>query len=340
MPPLDPAIGDGLGKTRAFLQQEILPRFPEIAALLGHDSVLFSTAGQGVVLTSDSFIARPAVFPGGDLGTLVVSGIANDLLCSGAWPQALFVNLMLGPACDQQLLSQILDSLSATSRQIGLRLLGGDTKYLPDERGFDICVAAFGIGSPRWGSGLLSMASVNEGDVLICTGSIGNHAIALLSAREGLGFERVVVSDCVPLNQLVSGLMYRHEEEIVALHDLTRGGLGGALMEVAQLGGCNVTVQAERIPVDDHVRAAAEMLGLDPIFLTNEGKLLAVVKPGMADEIVWTLQGLEGGASAAIIGAIDQSTGADPSPPVRIKDERGVLRILDEPAGLAVPRLC
>jgi hydrogenase expression/formation protein HypE len=335
----DPAIGDGLRATREFLTSRVATRLPGLERYLGDDSAVVPWHAESVVCASDTFIVQPAVFPGGDLGTLAVAGVTNDLLCSGARPAVLMLNIIAGPRATDDLVDRVLESVARTSRSVGARIVGGDTKYLPEQPHLDLAVAAFGVGSLHWRKQPFNLRDARNDDVLICTGTLANHSIAVLSAREGLGFERVITSDCAPLVELVGAAAQAGQEDLVAIRDLTRGGLGGALCDLAELCRCDVDVDTAEIPVDRHVRAACEMLGLDPLFLANEGKLLLVVRPRVADAVLAAVRDTEQGSKAAVIGSI-----ADPAAGVGIVRLRagpeGPTRTLVEPTGLAVPRLC
>ncbi len=341
MSTIDQAIGDGLGRTRDFLSHSVIPRFPGLSAFAGEDSATLDWPAGHVVCTSDSFIVDPVVFPGGDLGVLAVAGVVNDLLCSGGWPAVLMLNLVLGPAATPDLVDRILGSVARTASAVGCRVVGGDTKFLPDAPRLVMAVAAFGLGQLRWRDRPYSLADARPGDQIICTGSVGDHSIAVLSAREGLGFERVVRSDCAPLTGIVQAVMTAHGDAVVGLRDLTRGGLGGALFELAGACGFPVALLAGTVPVAPPVQAASEMLGLDPLFLTNEGRMIIVARADRADQVVRTLRRTAPDDAAVIVGTVlDRPPGGPLDPGVVVRHASGWDEPLDEPSGIPVPRLC
>lgn len=332
---IEPALGDGLGATREFVER-LAQLFPGLSDQLGEDAVTFNAGSDAFAITSDSFAVEPIFFPGGDLGTLAVCGVVNDLACRGAAPEALLLNVLAGPAATAAELDRVMESVAASCANAGMRLVGGDTKYLTGTE-VGIVLSAFGVGRVGPWPHELTLRSAEPGDRIICTGTLANHAVAVLSQREGLGFERVVHSDCQPLWPVVEALQEVAPDGVAGLRDLTRGGLGAALLDLARMSDHAVTVDAGEVPVDTLVRAACEMLALDPMFLVNEGRLMVVAREHETHRILEALRMLEPSRGAAVIGEVTaRARGSDL---VTVVTD-GVRSPLNEPAGLAAPRLC
>ena len=229
-----------------------------------------------------------------------------------------------------------MESCASACATAGIALLGGDTKYLTGTQ-VGLVLSAFGIGQVADWPRTLSLRGAEPGDCIICTGTIANHAIAVLSEREGLGFERVVRSDCQPLWPVVEALNAVVPDGVVALRDLTRGGLGGALVDLAHMCGHGVTVRRDAVPIARLVEGACEMLGLDPIFLVNEGCLMVVARADRAECILEVLRALDATSAAAVVGEVRTRRSTSDLATIIAQ---GVESVLVEPTSLSLPRLC
>jgi len=303
----------------------------------------------GVVVSTDSFTVKPIVFPGGDIGRLAVSGTVNDVLMVGGEPRALAFAMVLEEGLELELLEKILESAAATAREAGVAIVTGDTKVV--ERGSvdKAIITTTGVGfrhrlldwnlevvkkyrsnfSSRW----LLDKNIRPGDKIILTGYVGDHAIALLSVREGLRFATNVVSDVAPLNSVVEKAL--EVGGVVAMKDPTRGGVAGVLNEWAEKSGFGIEIYEEKIPVREEVRNACEYLGLDPLELGNEGKAVIAVVPEKAEEVLEAIRETPLGKNAEIIGEVVKEHNF-----VVMRTAIGGLRVVPPPIGDPVPRIC
>ncbi len=312
------------------------------------DALDDSAVVDGIVFTTDSHTVKPIFFPGGDIGSLSVAGTVNDLSVVGAEPLALSSGFVLEEGLGFGELERVLRSMAATCRRAGVPVVTGDTKVV--ERGAvqKILINTSGIGrrSPyldwnlkearrhrRVRSDWLLDSNLRPGDKLILSGTVGDHGIAVLSQREGYGFESVVRSDVQPLNKMVAGAL--KVGGVVAAKDPTRGGLANLLNEWARKSGVGIMVEEDAIPVSDGVRSACEMLGIDPLAIGNEGKAVFGVVKERAGDVLRALKRTREGRRAAIIG---EATAAVKG--VVLHTVVGGKRILEQPAGDPIPRIC
>ncbi|MEM3607797.1 MAG: hydrogenase expression/formation protein HypE [Candidatus Bathyarchaeia archaeon] len=309
-----------------------------------------SAVVEGVVFTSDSHTVKPLFFPGGDIGSLAVAGTVNDLAVLGARPVALSCALLIEEGFPFSDLERILSSMRDTCRMAGVHIATGDTKVLEKGALEGLIVNTSGIGfrSPfldgnlrvveesrgvRVGGRWLLDSNLRPGDKLIVSGTIGDHGMALMAYREGYGFGAKLESDIKPLNKVVEELL--KIGGIVAMKDPTRGGLAAALNEWSRKSGVGLELEEASIPVKEDVRAACEMLGIDPLEVGNEGKLLIAVVPGKAEEILEELRSTPEGRDAALIGeAVNTFEG------VVLRTEVGGRRLVPPPIGDPIPRIC
>lgn len=309
-----------------------------------------SAVVEGVVFTSDSHTVRPLFFPGGDVGSLAVAGTVNDLAVLGARPTALSCALVIEEGFPFSDLERILSSMRDTCRMAGVYIVTGDTKVLEKGAVDSLIVNTSGIGfrSPfldenfriveesrgvKVGKRWLLDSNLRPGDKLIVSGTIGDHGMALMAYREGYGFAGDLQSDVKPLNRVVEGLL--KVGGVVAMKDPTRGGLAAALNEWSRKSGVGLELDESSIPVREGVKAACEMLGIDPLEVGNEGKLLIAVVPEKAEEILEELRSTPEGRDAAIIGeAVDKFEG------VVLKTEVRGRRLIPPPIGDPIPRIC
>ncbi len=283
-----------------------------------------------LAVTTDSYVVDPWEFPGGNLGDLAVCGTVNDLAMVGARPLYLTAGFVLPEGFALRDLDRIVAHMARRAREAGVRVVAGDTKVVPD--GGPIVNTA-GVGVLPEGREI-SGAAARPGDAVLLTGEVGRHGIAVLSRREGLGFDADVTSDVAPLSGLVAGMLDAGVD-IHALRDPTRGGVAGALNEIAAQSAVEIVIEEGRVPVPRAVRAACDLLGYDPLEVANEGCAVVIVPPGHAERALEVLRAHPLGRRAARVGEVRSGPGR-----VVARTELGALRFVDEPAGELLPRIC
>ena len=291
-------------------------------------------AGGRLAMTTDSFVVRPLFFPGGDIGKLAVYGTVNDLAMSGARPLYLSAGFILEEGLPMDTLRQVVDSMSAASREVGARIITGDTKVVDRGKGDGIFINTAGVGLVPPGIDIAPQRVV-PGDVLLVSGDLGRHGMAVMSVREGLGFESELESDCASLAGLVEAMSVLGTD-LHCLRDLTRGGLAAALNEIALDVQVGIELEEAAIPVSEPVAAACEILGLDPLYVASEGRLVAFVAPQSAGRVLDILRHHPAAHGPAIIGRVtDVYPGS-----VEVRSLMGGGRILDLLSGEQMPRIC
>lgn len=284
--------------------------------------------------TIDSFVVKPYFFPGGDIGKLAVCGTVNDLAVQGAEPLFLAASFILEEGFPVAELEKITTSMADTAEAAGVGIVTGDTKVVDRGSCDSIYIATAGIGTIRPGADLTGR-SIAPGDKIILNGFLGDHGIAVLSSREGLKFRTRLVSDCAPLNRLVTAITTA-SRGVKWMRDPTRGGVAATLNEVVAAAGFGIRIFEETIPVRGEVRGACEMLGYDPLYIANEGKIVVIVPGDEARAVLEAMQKNEHGADSAIIGeVVSEHAGL-----VILETEIGGSRILDMPGGELLPRIC
>lgn len=294
------------------------------------------TLGNGVRLafSTDTYVVRPLFFPGGNIGELAVYGTVNDLAMSGAQPLALSTGFVLEEGLEMDVLGRIAAAMGAAALKAGLQLVTGDTKVVEHGHGDGVYINTAGIGVLPAGADIRPERA-RPGDVVIVSGEIGLHGIAVLSLREGLEFGTELRSDTAPLNHLVAAMLAACPD-IHALRDPTRGGLAASLCEIAETAQVGIEFDDRSLPVPEAVRAACGFLGLDPIHVANEGKLVAIVAPDHAEAVLAAMRATDVGGSAAIIGRVVEENGGV----VVARTGLGSTRIVDRPLGEQLPRIC
>lgn len=326
------AHGDGGILTHRLIQEVFQKYFtaPELTAL--NDAAVI-TGSRRLALTTDSFVVNPLFFPGGDIGKLAVAGTVNDLAVSGAHAKYLAAAFILEEGLELRVLNDVAASMAATARKAGVSIVTGDTKVVERGKGDGIYINTTGVGFVE--NGGLGYESIEPGDQVILNGGIAEHGVAVMAQRAGISFAEPVLSDCAPLNGLIDPLLERFGADVKFMRDPTRGGLATTVKEVALSCSCDIYLQERAIPIKSEVRGACELLGLDPLYLANEGKVMIVAAPRRAQEIVDFLHTLEEGKHAQIIGEVREGRGR-----VLLETPLGGTRMVDMLAGAQLPRIC
>jgi hydrogenase expression/formation protein HypE len=327
------AHGSGSRLSHELIEKTLLPQLtnPLLAKL--DDSAVFQLSGR-LAFTTDSYVVSPIFFPGGDIGKLAVCGTVNDLSMSGASPLYLSLSFIIEEGLTIGELKKVVGSVKAAAEEAGVKIVTGDTKVVNRGSADKLFINTSGIGVVPEGVDI-SGANAEAGDIIILSGSIGDHGIAVMSQREGLKFSVPITSDCSPLNRLVSQML-EASRRIHCLRDPTRGGLATTLNEFARQSAVGITIEEDKIPIHDPVRAACELLGFDPLYVANEGKLVAIVPASDAEKILAKMKRNKYGKEAAVIGEVtDEHKGK-----VILKTRLGASRIVDMLSGELLPRIC
>ena len=330
-------IGHGSGgKMMADLIQDIFfPPLGNTALLAGNDSgVVQLTDEIRLAVSTDAHVVSPIFFPGGDIGKLAVCGTVNDLAMVGAKPLYLSASFILEEGLEISLLQTIVHSIKEAVEEAGVEIICGDTKVVAHGEADGVYISTTGVGIVN--SKLnISGSEAKPGDLVIVSGTIGDHGIAVLEARGDLGFQTSLESDTAPLNHLVSEML-AVSDQIHVLRDPTRGGVATALNEIAKQSGVGIILEENKIPIRPEVGAACEMLGFDPLYIANEGKLLAIVGSEDADKVLQVMQQNKYGKDAVVIGRVESS----PAGRLLLSTGLGSTRIVDVLAGELLPRIC
>ncbi len=329
--------GSGGRLARELIEEIISPVLGSGGEYGLNDSAVLGIPGDKLAFTTDSYIIDPIFFPGGDIGKLAVCGTVNDLLMSGAKPLFLTLALIIEEGFPLDDLKKILNSIRKTADSAGVRIATGDTKILPRGKGDGIFINTAGIG--EIGSGAtLSPDKVKPGDKIILTGSLGDHSTAVMVAREKLAVSSNLISDCAHLSEPVLELTAK-EYNIKCMRDPTRGGLAGVLTEIADEAGADIILDETSLPVSGEVRAVCEVLGLDPLYMANEGKAVIFTAPEHAESILDDLKKFEISAHAALVGEVTQAKSSKRGRVV-LKTVSGGERIILLPMTEQLPRIC
>lgn len=332
-----------------FISNHIVCHFPKVKADVPLDSMDDSAVIDGIVFTTDGHTVKPLIFPGGDIGRLSVAGTVNDISVMGAEPLALSCSLVIEAGLDLDIVDTALDSMGKTSVECGVPIVTGDTKVVEAGAIDEMVMVTSAVGRRtalldhnmkiasqyrKMDSAWTTDNNVRPGDVIIASGTVGDHGIAILSFREGYGFESTVKSDVAPLNRMIAGGL--KVGGITAMKDPTRGGIANTLNEWSVKSNVGLDITEKDIPLRDGVVSACEMLGLDPLSIGNEGKVIIACVPEMAEEVLEAIRNDKYGRDAAIIGRAVESD----VPRVVLRTEVGGRRVLEPPAGDPVPRIC
>jgi hydrogenase expression/formation protein HypE len=330
--------GSGGKLTADLIEKIFLPAFRNPTLDKLDDQAVVDIGGARLAFTTDSFVVTPIFFPGGDIGRLAIHGTVNDLAMSGARPLYLSAAFILEEGLAVDDLRRVVESMRAAAAEAGVQLVTGDTKVVNRGKGDQIFITTTGIGVIEHDVSISADRAL-PGDKIIVSGYVGDHGMTIMSQREGLEFESSIESDCAPLNGLVAAMLATASpanDFIHTLRDPTRGGVATTLNEIAKRANVGMVLDERTIPVRESVKGACEVLGLDPLYVANEGKLLALVAPEMADAVLEQMRQNRLGQDAAIIGEVVEAH----SGMVLMKTEIGGTRVLDVMFGEQLPRIC
>jgi hydrogenase expression/formation protein HypE len=326
--------GSGGKLTHALIEKVFVSKFAMSEPLT--DSFLLKEPGFTIALTTDSYVVDPLFFPGGNIGKLAVCGTVNDLAVSGAVPRCISASFIIEEGFPMNDLVLIADSMAREATNAGVQIVTGDTKVVDKGKCDKLFITTSGTGTLAPGLDHISTGSkIKPGDKLIINGHLGNHAIAVLGARNNMAFRTNIESDCASLNHLIHKVL-QNCKEILFMRDATRGGLATVLNELAMMTGLGIIVDEVSLPVDDQVKGLCEMLGFDPLYLANEGKVLIVVGAGEEKKVLDIMRSDPLGRYSEIIGEII----SDKENYVVLNTSVGGKRILDMPSGVLLPRIC
>jgi len=328
------AHGGGGKLTQQLIERMFVPQFDNAMLSRQHDGAVFSAGSARLAFSTDSYVVSPLFFPGGDIGELAVNGTVNDLAMCGAEPLHLSCALIIEEGLPMEDLWKVVLSMQRAATAAGVTIVTGDTKVVDRGKGDRLFINTSGIGTID-GPIDIGPHRARVGDQIIINGPVGVHGIAIMSVREGLEFESEIRSDTAPLNGLTREIL-RAGEDVHVLRDPTRGGLASALNEIAAGAHLGIQIAEEAIPIGEDVRGACEILGLDPLYVANEGKLLAFVEKSRVKEVLEAMRRHPLGKDAAVIGEVVQ---AHPGV-VIMKSRIGGTRVVDMLSGEQLPRIC
>jgi hydrogenase expression/formation protein HypE len=328
------AHGSGGRLTSDLIATRFLPRLGnDLLEVLG-DSAVFDLGGKKLCFTTDSYVINPVFFPGGNIGSLAVHGTVNDISVSGGRPLFLSAGFILEEGFPIRDLDVIIESMAHAANEAGVKIVTGDTKVVAKGAADKIFINTSGVGIIEY-PGEISLRSIREGDAIIVNGTIGDHGAAILSVREELKFVSGLQSDCASLNGLIQGIL-GVSDSIRFMRDATRGGLGAILSEAATGADARFEIREQAIPVKEEVRGLCEVLGLDPLYIANEGKVVVFCPAGDAEKVLSFMKGHPLGKDAAVIGEVKSMGGGR----VVLHTAIGGSREIDLPVGELIPRIC
>lgn len=327
--------GSGGRLSHQLLDELIVPIVSGVPAAGQNDAALLDGVKGRIAFTTDSFVVDPVFFPGGSIGSLAVHGTVNDLAMMGAMPLWLSVGLIIEEGLSKTDLKMILSDMRAAADAAGVRIVTGDTKVVPRGKADRIFITTSGIGDVRH-EYLIHGANAQPGDMVLVSGTIGDHGIAVMAGREGLEVDTEVISDSAALNTMVADLLAEVGAAVHVLRDPTRGGVATTIKEIAIQSGVAITLREASLPVRPAVRGVCSILGLDPLFVANEGKLLAFVSAHAAETALAVMRRHPLGENAAVIGEV----GTGGAGQVRMETVVGGMRSVDMLSGEQLPRIC
>jgi hydrogenase expression/formation protein HypE len=329
------AHGGGGRLSQQLIHKLLMPAFGPPDGVL-HDAALLSSPGQTLAFTTDSYVVRPLFFPGGNIGELAIYGSVNDLAMAGAIPVAMSLGLILEEGLELTTLERVVRAIRTAADRCNVKVITGDTKVVEHGKGDGLYINTSAIGVVEHGLRIHPTA-VRPGDALLVSGDLGRHGMAILIAREELGFRSTMESDLAPLHTTVQGLI-NAEVELHCLRDLTRGGLASAADEIARAGGYTIELEEEAVPVELEVRSACNLLGLDPLSMANEGRMLVICPASEVDKALTVLR--RHNAAASKVGTLKVGMNVGQHLPVVVRNSLGILRPLDLGRGEQLPRIC
>jgi hydrogenase expression/formation protein HypE len=333
--------GTGGGMSQELIAELIAPRLGAVHSGRMEDSAVLELDCRRIALSTDSFVVDPIFFGNGDIGKLAVCGTVNDLAVSGAVPRWLTLSLVLEEGFPLADLERVLDSVREAATAACVEVVAGDTKVVRAGEVDKLFINTAGVGVFER-EVELGVSRVGPGDAVIVTSWLGNHSVHILSIREGLGFEERVLSDCAPLDGLVWSVLEEYAPQVHCMRDITRGGLGTVLNELADGAGVSIRIEERRLPIQHETAMAADMLGLNPLYLANEGNVCMVVAEEAAAEILELVRWHPYGRAAQIVGAVRESGSgsAKNGSPVTMVRSDGAEAVVELLYGAELPRLC
>lgn len=328
------AHGGGGRLTHQLISRIFYPAFSNSFLNQDHDGSVFPIGNRRLAVSTDSFVVDPIFFPGGNIGDLAINGTVNDLACCGATPLYLTAGFIIEEGLATEDLITIVSSMQAAATQAGIQIITGDTKVVERGKCDKIFINTSGIGLVPDGIHI-SPQRATEGDVVICSGEIGIHGITILSARENLGFETMLKSDTRPLNKMINEVLLK-VKDVHVLRDPTRGGVSGTLNEIASAAEVEIVLDEATLPIPEAVKGACELLGLDPLYIANEGVVLVIVPERSAAEVLPIMRRFPEGENAKVIGKVYKTEQAL----VKMKTLLGSHRIVEMLSGEQLPRIC
>ena len=328
------AHGGGGELTKSLLEEHIIPKLGNDILNKLDDSAVLEPASGPICMTTDAFVVQPLEFPGGDIGSLAVCGTVNDLAVMGAVPMALSLALVIEEGLTVRRLDKVIDSIAESAKEASVRIVTGDTKVIEHQRGDGMTITTSGLGTLLDGAEL-GTDRVSPGDVILINGRIAEHGLAVMSVREGLNFDTELRSDVAPLNSLIQKLI-DGKLGVKFMRDPTRGGLAGVLADIVDDTGFSIEIEESSVPITPVARHTAEMLGLDPLTVANEGKVVIVASAEDAKKVLNTCRKHKYGKHTAVIGRV-----VERKPPlVELITRVGGRRIIQRPYGEELPRIC
>ncbi|MDP8258560.1 MAG: hydrogenase expression/formation protein HypE [Candidatus Aadella gelida] len=298
------------------------------------DSAVLDISSEKIAFTTDTFVVKPIFFPGGDIGKIAVCGTVNDLAVAGARPKYMSCGFILEEGFPEKDLEKIVISMSEWAKKAGVSIVTGDTKVVARGEADKIFINTSGVGV--FGSGdRIGIDQIEPGDKIIITGTVGDHGVAVLGERKGLEFESEIYSDCAPLNDMLDQVMCG-ANGVKFMRDPTRGGLATTLNEITDSSNLGIIIEEKNVPIKEAVKGACELLGLDPLYIANEGKAVLITAPECADKVIDILKKNEYGKDACIIGEVTEENPRK----VCLKTRYGVTRIVGMLTGEQLPRIC
>lgn len=328
------AHGSGGKRTHELIEHVFYKYFANEILLQKNDSSLLEVVGRKMAVTTDSFVVKPLFFPGGDIGKLALCGTINDLAVSGAKPMYVTVGFIIEEGFQINTLEQIVMSMAHTAEEAHVKIIAGDTKVVEKGCGDQLFIQTTGIGYIEKNNNIEGN-SIKEGDCILINGTLADHGICLLNTRQDLGFNTALKSDCSPLHHLIKNIL-RTSKKVKFMRDPTRGGLATTLNEIAEISHLSIELYENKIPIREEVNGMCDILGLDPLYIANEGKVLVIVDPEDAAKVLERMREHPLGVHSALVGKVIK----DGKSLVYLKTEIGGTRVLPMEEGPLLPRIC